>query len=142
VDDLILAMNRAAEAAAPHALGPVLNAVETMTVADARAILSSGDDGGAAYFRKTTQAQLGESLLPVVKSVADQTDLARAYNVLSVRLVSLAGIRSELSTVEKYVNEKALDGIYTLITDQERAIRADPGRHAGSLLGKVFGSLK
>jgi len=141
VDDLILAMNRVAEAAAPHARGLVLNAVETMALVDAKAILSNGDDGGTAYFRKATQAQLGEALLPVVKSVADRSDLARAYDVLSARLISLAGIRSELSTVEKYVNEKALEGIYTLIADQERAIRADPGQYAGSLLAKVFGSL-
>jgi hypothetical protein len=142
VDDLILAMNRAAEAAASRARDLVVDAVERMAVADAKAILSGGDDAATAYFRKATEAQLAEALLPVVRSVADTSGLARSYHVLSARLVSLAGIKSELSTVEKYVNEKALDGMYVLISEEERAIRADPGQHSGSLLGKVFGSLK
>jgi len=142
VDDLILAMNRAAEAAAPQARDLVVDAVEKMTVADAKAILSGGNDAATAYFRKATEAQLAEALLPVVRSVADTSGLARSYRVLSARLVSLAGIKSELSTVENYVNEKALDGMYVLISEEERAIRADPERHGGVLLGKVFGSLK
>lgn len=142
VDDLVLAMNRAAEAAAPLAQELVVDAVKKMTVEDAKTILSGGDDAATAYFRKATQAQLAEKLLPVVKSVTEKSDLARAYNVLSGKLVQLAGIKSDLVTVESYVNEKALDGIYLLIAAEERALRANPGQYAGSLPGKVFGLLK
>jgi len=142
VDDLILAMNRAAEAAAPQAQELVVDAVKKMTVEDAKTILSGGDDAATAYFRKATEAQLAEKLLPVVKSVTDKSDLARSYNALSGKLMKLGGIKSELSTVENYVNEKALDGIYALIADEERALRANPAQYTGSLLGKVFGLLK
>lgn len=141
VDDLVLAMNRAAEAAAPLAQDLVLDAVRKMTVDDAKAILTGGDDAATAYFRKATQEKLNEKMLPVVRSVTEKSDLARSYNVLSGKLVKLAGIKSELSTVESYVNDKALDGLYAMIAEEERTIRANPAQYAGSLLGKVFGSL-
>lgn len=142
VDDLVLAMNRAGEAAAPQARELVVDAVKKMTVQDAKTILTGGDSAATEYFRKTTEAELTKKLLPVIESVAERSDLARAYNVLSAKLVRLAGIRSELSTVENYVNRRALDGIFALIAEEERAIRADPTRYAGSVLGKVFGVLK
>jgi hypothetical protein len=142
VDDLVLAMNRAAEASAPLAQDLVLDAVKKMTLDDAKAILTGGDDAATTYFRKATETQLSERLLPVVKSVTEGSDLARSYNAVSEKLVRFAGIKSELSTVETYVNKKALDGIYALIAEEERAIRADPVRVAGGLVGKVFQLLK
>ena len=142
VDALVLSMNRAAEAAAPQAQELVVDAVKKMTVRDAKGILTGGDDAATQYFRSTTEAQLREKLMPAIRSVTEKSGLARSYNAMSAKLVSLAGIKSELSTVEKYVNEKALDGIYTLIAEEERAIRTNPGQYAGSLLGKVFGMLK
>ncbi len=142
VDDLILAMNRAAEAAAPQAQELVVDAVKKMTVQDAKGVLTGGDNAATEYFRKSTEVQLTEKLLPVIKSVTEKSDLARAYNAVASKLVKLAGINSELSSVEKYVNDKALDGIYALIAEEERAIRANPTQYAGSLLGKVYGLLK
>lgn len=142
VDDLVLAMNRAAETAVPLAQDLVLDAVRKMTVDDAKAILSGGDDAATTYFRKATETQLSERLLPVIKSVTEGSDLARSYNAVSEKLVRFAGIKSELSTVENYVNKKALDGIYALIAEEERAIRTDPARYAGGLVGRVFQLLK
>lgn len=142
IDDMILAMNRAAEAAAPQAQELVVDAVRKMTVRDAIDILTGGDDAATQYFRKATEDQLREKLMPTIQSVTSQSGLARSYNALSATLVGLAGIRSELSTVEQYVNEKALNGIYAQIAEEERAIRRNPGQYAGSLIGKVFGLLQ
>lgn len=142
VDDLVLAMNRAAETAAPLAQDLVLDAVRKMTVEDAKSILTGGDDAATTYFRKATETQLSERLLPVIKSVTEGSDLARSYNAVSDKLIRFAGVKSELSTVENYVNKKALDGIYALIAEEERAIRADPARYAGGLVSKVFQLLK
>lgn len=142
VDDLILAMNRAAEAAAPKAESLVVDAVKKMTVEDAKGILGGGDGAATAYFREATETQLSEQFLPVIKSVTAQSDLVRAYNALAAKLVQLAGIKSELSTVEAYVNRKALDGIYTMIAAEEHALRADPKRYAGGVIEKVFGLLR
>lgn len=141
VDDLVLAMNRAAETAAPQAKNLLLTAVERMSIDDAKAILSGGDNAATDYFRKTTETQLAEQLMPLIKSVTAQSDLARSYKALAGALAKY-GLKSEQSTVEGYVNKKALDGIYRVIGEEERNLRANPTQYAGSLLGKVFGLLK
>jgi len=141
VDDLVLAMNRAAEAAVPQAREVALETLRTLSMVDAKAILASGDGAASNWFRKETEAHLVTRMAPIIHAVAEQSDLARAYHVLSSELVKLAGIKSELATVEDYVNRKALDGLYTLIAEEEHAIRAQPLTYAGSVVGKVFGLL-
>ena len=142
VDDLVLAMNRTAEMAAPKAEVLVLDAVKKMTVQDAKAILIGGDNAATVYFRQATESQLAAELMPVISGVTEKSDLARSYNALSSKLSSLAGIKSEQATVEGYVNQKALDGIYTMIGIEERALRSNPAQYAGGLIGKVFGLIK
>ena len=141
VDDLVLAMNRAAETAAPKAKDLVIESIRSMSVDDAKSILTGGDNAATEYFRRMTEGQLAEALMPVVKSVTEKSDLARAYNSLAGTL-SRFGVKSDQSSVEKYVNKKALDGIYTRIGEEERSLRANPTQYAGSLLGKVFGLMK
>jgi len=141
VDDLVLAMNRTAEAAAPQAREALLEALRTLSVGDAKTILAGGDGAATAWFRKETEAQLADKMAPIIHAVAEQSDLVRAYNVLSSELARLAGIKSELATVEDYVNRKTLNGVYTLIAEEEHAIRAQPLNYADGVVGKVFGLL-
>lgn len=141
VDDLVLAMNRAAEAAIPQAREVALEALRTLSVADAKTILAGGDGAATAWFRKETEAHLADKMAPIIHTIAERSDLARAYHALAGELVKLAGIKSELGTVEDYVNHKALDGLYTLIAEEEHAIRAQPLNHLGGVVGKVFGLL-
>lgn len=141
VDDLVLAMNRAAETAAPKARDVVLEAIEKMSVNDAKAILTGGDHAATDYFRQATESQLTETLMPIIKSATEKSDLVRAYDALAGTLAKF-GIKSEQSTVERYVSKKTLDGIYRVIGEEERGLRANPTQYAGSLLGKVFGLLK
>ncbi|MEW5786391.1 MAG: DUF4197 domain-containing protein [Pseudomonadota bacterium] len=142
LDDLVLAMNRAAESAAPQARALVKQAVKELAVEDAKGVLAGGDDAATRFFRGKTEAELKAGLLPVIQGVSERSDLARAYRALSATLTRLAGLESELLTVEKYVSGKAADGIYTLIAEEERALRANPGKHAGSTLGRVFLQLR
>jgi len=141
IDDLILAMNRAAETATPKAQELLLESIRKMSINDAKAVLTGGDNAATEYFRKSTEAKLTETLMPVVKSVIEKSDFASAYNGLAGKL-SKFGVKSDQQTVERYVNKKALDGIYFRIGEEERRLRANPTRYAGSLLGKVFGLLK
>lgn len=141
VDDLVLAMNRAAEAAVPEAREALLEMLRTISVVDAKAILAAGDGAATAWFRKETEAHLVDKMAPIIHAVAERGDLARAYHALSSQLVKLAGIKSEQATVEDYVNRKAMDGLYTLIAEEEHAIRAQPLNYAGGVVGKVFGLL-
>jgi hypothetical protein len=141
VDDLVLAMNRAAEAAVPEARDIILDSVQKMSVVDAKAVLSGGDGAATAWFRKNTEAQLGDKLAPIITAVAEKSDLVRSYNNLESRLVRLTGGSSEITTVEDYVKRKALDGLYSMMADEEHAIRTQPLQQASHLVGKVFESL-
>jgi hypothetical protein len=141
VDDLILAMNRAAEAASPKAEALVLDAVRKMTIDDAKTILTGGDNAATDYFRKTTEPQLAEMLMPVIKSATANSDFVRAYSKLA-GVLSKYGIKSEQDSVERYVNKKTLEGIYSRIGEEERHLRANPAQYAGTVLGKVFSLLK
>jgi hypothetical protein len=141
IDDLVLAMNRAAETATPKAQELLLESIRKMSISDAKAVLTGGDNAATEYFRKSTEVQLTETLMPVVRSVTEKSDFVRAYNGLASKLVKY-GVKSDQQTVERYVNKKALDGIYFRIGEEERSLRANPTRYAGSLLGKVFGLMK
>lgn len=142
VDDLVLSMNRAAEMAMPKADKFVLEAAQKMNVQDAKAILTGGDQSVTEYFRKATETQLSEALLPIIKGVVEPSGLTRAYKAMATTLVQIAGIKSEQATVEDYVSKKALEGIYTMIGMEERALRANPTQYAGGLTGKVFSLIK
>jgi hypothetical protein len=141
VDDLVLASNRAAEAAVPAAREMVLDEVRGIAVVDAKAILSGGDGAATEWFRKNTEASLRARLAPIVHGVAGQSDLVRSYNALSGTLLRLAGIGSELATVEDYVSRKALHGLYSLMAEEEHSLRTRPPDPAATVVGKVFGSL-
>jgi hypothetical protein len=125
-DDLVVAMNRAAEAAVPEAKALLVDSVKKMTVQDAKGILTGGDTAATDYFKRTTQAQLTTRFRPIVKKATDQVGLAQQYNSLAGQASQLGLIREQQSTIDGYVTEKALDGLYLMIAEQEQAFRAKP----------------
>lgn len=141
-DELVLAMNRAAEAAVPEAKTLLIDAVKQMRVADAKKILSGGDDAVTQYFKEKTQSPLAQKFLPIVKKATAQVGLAQKYNALAGKGVQLGLVKEDQSTVERYVTAKALDGLYLMIAEEERAIRSDPVGTGSAILQKVFGALK
>lgn len=140
LDELVVSMNRAAEAAVPMAKPLLLNAVRSMSVADAKQILTGGDTSVTDFFRDKTSAQLAVQFLPAVKKVTDRSDLSGKYNS-AMGQVSKLGFAKQQATVEDYVTHRALDGLYTMIGDEEKAIRRDPLGTGSNILGKVFGAL-
>lgn len=140
LDDLVVSMNRAAESAVPMAKPLLLNAVKSMTVDDAKKILSGGETSVTDFFREKTSAQLGERFLPIVKKVTDRSDLSAKYNNVMGQ-ASKFGLAQEQSTVEGYVTQRALDGLFTMIAEEEKAIRRDPIGTGSKIIGKVFGAL-
>lgn len=141
-DDLVVAMNRAAEAAVPEARGLLVDAVKKMSVQDAKGILSGGDTAATDYFRRSTQAQLTQRFLPIVKKVTDRAGLAAQYNSLAGQASQVGLVKQDQSTVESYVTSKALDGLYLMIAEQEKAFRHNPAGAASDIVRKVFGTLK
>lgn len=141
-DELIVAMNRAAEAAMPEAKAVLLDAVKKMTIQDAAAILGGPEDAATQYFRRTSTPQLREKLLPIVRRTTSTVGVAQRYNELAGRLSGLGLIGSEDSSIESYVTNEALDGLFLMIAKEEAAIRRDPLGQASRLLRRVFGAAK
>ncbi|MFA9219224.1 MAG: DUF4197 domain-containing protein [Sphingomonadaceae bacterium] len=142
LDDLVLQMNHAAEAAVPLAKPLLLDAVKSMTVTDAKNILTGGDTSVTEFFRSKTSTKLAQQFLPIVKKVTDRSDLASKYNNTIALVPKLGALAKDQSTVEGYVTQRALDGLYTMIGEEEKAIRADPLGAGSKLIGKVFGAIK
>ena len=140
LDALVETMNKAAEQAVPKAKVLLVDAVKKMSVEDAKRILSGGDDSATQYFKEKTSAQLAESFLPTVKATTDKLALAEQYNKVAGKAGSL-GLGGDELKIENYVTRKALDGLFLMIAEEERAIRQNPLGAAGSLAKKAFGAL-
>ena len=141
-DGLIVTMNHAAETAAAEARPLLMDAVQKMSVKDARAILTGGDDAATQYFRTTTSDALSQKFLPIVKNATDQVGLIKKYNEFAGKGAKLGLIGEKDANIENYITQKTLDGLYLMMAEEERAIRSDPMGQGSKLLQRVFGSLK
>ena len=140
-DELILKMNRAAEAAVPEAKTLLVDSIKKMSLADAKAILTGPQDAATQYFKKTTSAQMGEKFLPIVTKATENVQLADSYNKYAEMGSKFGVVKKEDANINQYVTKKALDGVYYMVGQEEAAIRKDPLGQASSLLKKVFGSI-
>ena len=141
-DELEVAMNKAAEQAVPEAKALLTNAVRTMTVADAKGILTGGDNSVTEFFRSKTAAPLAVKFLPIVKQATDRVGLAQKYNQFAGQGVKYGLIKGDAGNIEQYVTDKAMDGLYLMIGEEERAIRQNPAAAASAIVSKVFGALR
>ena len=141
VDALELAVNRAAEQAVPQAKTLLTNAVKSMSVDDAKQILRGGDDSVTQFFKSKTAPQLSERFLPIVRQVTQRSGLAQQYNALAGQGAALGLVKPEQATVERYVTQKALDGLYTMIAEEEKKIRDNPLAAGSDIIRRVFGAL-
>lgn len=141
-DELILAMNRAAEAAVPEARQLFVDAVRRMTVQDAKGILQGGDTAGTAYFRRSTEGALRTRFLPIVKKATARVDLAQRYNEYAEKGVAFGLVKKEDANLDAYVTQKALDGLFLVVAEEEKKIRNDPIGTGTSIIRKVFGAIR
>ena len=141
-DALKATMNHAAEAAVASAKPVFKRALQKMTLEDAKRILTGGDDAGTQYFRNATSAELSTQFKPVVARETAKLKLASRYDEYAGKASGLGLIPAQDANLDNYVTAKALDGLFSRIADEERAIRKDPLGQASSLIKKVFGSLK
>jgi len=141
LDDLVVAMNHAAETAVPMAKPLLLDAVKSMSVTDAKNILTGGETSVTNFFRDKTSAQLAVQFLPIVKQVTDRSNLSAKYNS-AMGAVSGLGATPQQATVEGYVTQRTLDGLYKMIGEEEKAIRSNPAGSGSQIIGKVFGALR
>ena len=140
ITQLEASMNKAAESAVTQAQPILVNAVKNMSVSDAKGILSGGQDSATQYLDKSSREQIRAKFLPIVKQSTDKVGVAQQYNALAKKAPrGLLGGQSD--SVENYVTEQALDGLFKMIGQQEESIRQNPAAAATSLAKKVFGAL-
>ncbi|GAB4227434.1 MAG: DUF4197 domain-containing protein [Deltaproteobacteria bacterium] len=140
VDDFVLGMNRAAERAAPRAKAHFVGAIREMTFEDARRILGGGDTAATEYFRGKTRQKLYDEFRPIVSASMDEVGVTRSYKEMIGKYAALpfAG-RAESVDLDHYVTDRALDGLFLVLGQEERKIRTDPAARVTDLLRDVFG---
>jgi hypothetical protein len=120
----------------------LVSAVKSMSVSDAKKILSGGDTSVTTFFAEKTRAPLGLKFLPVVTKATEKVGLADKYNKVAAKASGIGLVRKEDANIQQYVTGKTLDGLYTVIGEEEKKIRQDPVGTGSEILKKVFGSLK
>jgi hypothetical protein len=141
-DTLKIAMNHAAESAVAAATPVFKDALQRMTLADAKAILSGGEDAGTQYFRKATSEQLTSKFKPIVARETAKLKIAPLYDKYAGKAASYGLVSAQDANLNDYVTSKALDGLFSRIADEEKAIREDPLGQTSSILKKVFGAVE
>lgn len=141
-DELILTMNRAAEAAVPEAKKLFVDSIKKMSVQDAKGILGGGQTSGTDYFKRTTTDQLRERFRPIVKKATARVKLADKYNEYAQKGVKFGLVKKDQANLDDYVTQKALDGLFYMVAEEEKKIRQDPVKAGSDIIRKVFGALK
>jgi hypothetical protein len=139
VDNLVLAMNRAAETAAPKATALFVQAIKEMSFDDARKILQGGDTAATDYFKGKTSQKLYDQFKPVVVSSMNKVGVAKAYKDVMTPYQSMPFASKDSMDLDHYVTNKALDGLFAMVAAEEKKIRTDPAARVTDLLKKVFG---
>jgi hypothetical protein len=142
VDELVTAMNRAAEAAVPKARTLLIAAVKGLNLQDAQRIVSGGENSATEFFAQKTREPLGREFLPIVTHATEKVSLTAKYNKVASKASSLGLLAPGEANLERYVTAKALDGLYLVIGEEERKIRQNPVATGSAILNKVFGSIK
>ena len=139
VDELVTAMNRAAEEAVPQAKGLLISAIKSLSVEDALQIVRGSDTAVTEFFSQKTREPLRGKFLPIVTRTTSKVKLAERYNVIAGKAASMGLVKGDEANVESYVTRRALDGLFLMIAEEEKKIRADPVQSGSAILRKVFG---
>jgi hypothetical protein len=142
LDELMTAMNRAAESAVSLARDLLIGAVKGMNVQDAKRILVGGETSVTKFFAEKTRQALGQKFLPVVTRTTAKMELAAKYNQIAGKAAGMGLLKDDQANIEQYVTAKALDGLYWMIAEEEKKIRQNPVGTGSAVLKKVFGALK
>ena len=119
-----------------------MGAVRSMSVQDAKNILTGGDRSVTQFFSDKTRAPLGVKFLPVVTQATREVGLAQQYNAFAGKAAGFGLVRKEDATIEQYVTGKTLDGLFLIIGEQEQQLRQNPAAAGSAIVQKVFGAMR
>jgi hypothetical protein len=141
LDAFVLSMNRAAETAAPEAQEIFVDAIFEMGIDDARRILEGSDNEATLYFRERTGDRLTSAFMPMAHDAMADVGVTRIWQNIETRLETIPFLAESFQfDLDRYVTEKALDGLFLVLAEEEKKIREDPAARVTELLEKVFGS--
>lgn len=140
-DQLVETMNHAAENAVTEARPILSDSIRKMTVQDAKGILTGGDDSVTQYFRRSSSEQLLARFMPIVKASTARLKLAEQYNKFAGKAASAGLVDQKDADIDSYVANKAMDGLFLMIAEEEKKLRSNPLGAGSDLLKKVFGAL-
>ncbi len=139
IDEFVVSLNRAAERAAPAAREIFWDAILSMTFSDVKKIFKGGDTAATDFFRDKTTGHLSEAFLPIVQEATEAVGVTRQYKQLSGTANSIPFVKIKLVDIDEYVVEKALDGLFYVLGEEEKKIRKNPAARVTDLLKEVFG---
>jgi hypothetical protein len=139
VDDFVMSMNRAAERAAPQATQLFVKAIKQMTFDDARKILKGGDTAATDFFKGKTSGDLYTAFKPIISGSMDKVGVTRSYKEMMGKYEALPFMDKQSVDLDHYVTNKALDGLFAMVGQEEKKIRQDPAARVTDLLRSVFG---
>jgi hypothetical protein len=139
VDDFVLSMNRAAEAAAPKAKAHFVDAIKAMTFDDVRKIMSGGNTAATDYFKSKMSDKLYKEFKPIVGKNMQQVGVTNSYKAMTDQFAAVPFMKTESVDLDHYVTTKTLDGLFYMVGQEELKIRTDPAAQVTDLLKKVFG---
>lgn len=140
LDELEQRLNAAAEMATPKAKDLFLQAIREMTLDDVRGIYEGPDDSATLYFQSKMSRPLAEEMSPIVQASLAETGAVQSYDRVMGRYEQLPFVPDAKANLTTYVVEKGMDGVFSLLAEQEAAIRQDPAKRTTELLRKVFGA--
>ena len=138
VDRFIMTLNRGAEEAAKEAKPIFITAIKSMTIQDAWGILKGEQDAATQYLKRTTSLQLKEKFQPVIKNALNKVNATRYYGDIVNTYNKIPFVQQVNPNLDEYATEKAMEGLFLLIADEEKKIREDPVARTTELLRRVF----
>ncbi|MFH1194132.1 MAG: DUF4197 domain-containing protein [bacterium] len=139
VDEFELSMNRAAESAAKEATSLFWDAIKQMTFEDAKKILAGKENEATLYFKDKTSGKLHVAFKPIINNSMESVGVTKSYQSLSTSISKLPFVNVTSTDLDEYVTNKALDGLFMMLAEEEKKIRTDPAARVTDLLKKVFG---
>ncbi len=132
-------LNRAAEDAASTATNIFVSSVKGMTIEDAVQIVAGKENAATNYLKKHTTNELTAAFSPIVEESLGKVNAPKYWNNLITKYNSLPLVRNQVEPdLTKYVTEKAIEGMFVKVAEEEKLIREDPAGRTSDILEEVF----
>jgi hypothetical protein len=140
VDKFVMTLNRGAEDAAKEAKPIFIEAIKSMTIEDAWAILRGEDDAATQYLKRTTSGLLKEKFKPVIQNSLNKVNATRYYSDIVTRYNQIPLVQKVNPDLDDYATDKAIEGLFVMIAKEEKNIRENPVARTTAILKRVFGA--